>query len=142
VIEETPSVIVDDALRLTMGEAAVQAAKACRYVNAGTMEFLVDGSKNFYFLEMNTRLQVEHPVTEMRTGIDIVAQQIRIAMGEALDLKQEEIRFNGHALMPDLCGRPGNNFMPSTGTITTEAASGFGVREDRGIEGTGGLGVL
>lgn len=135
-IEETPSVIVDDSMRERMGETAVTAAKACGYENAGTIEFLIDKNRNFYFLEMNTRLQVEHPVTEFRTGIDLVAAQLRIAMGEKLPWTQSDIDFRGHALECRLCAEdPENNYLPSTGTIShLTPAMGFGVRDDRGIE--------
>ncbi len=97
-LEEAPSSFIDDELRQKMGELAVKAAKAVDYVNAGTIEFLVDKDKHYYFLEMNTRLQVEHPVTEMVTGVDIVSEQIRIARGRQLSYKQEDIHFNGHAI--------------------------------------------
>lgn len=135
-IEETPSVIVDDAIRARMGETAVAAAKACGYENAGTIEFLVDKDRNFYFLEMNTRLQVEHPITELRTGIDLVAAQVRIAMGEKLPWIQSDIEFRGHALECRICAEdPENNSLPSTGVIShLMPAVGFGVRDDRGIE--------
>ncbi|HTS00583.1 MAG TPA: biotin carboxylase N-terminal domain-containing protein, partial [Bacteroidota bacterium] len=98
VIEESPSVVVDDGMRSRMGETALRVARSCGYVNAGTVEFLVDRERNFYFLEMNTRLQVEHPVTELRTGLDLVALQIRIAAGEKLPLGQEDVAFRGHAI--------------------------------------------
>jgi len=142
-IEETPSVIVDDALRATMGETAVNAAKACAYHNAGTIEFLVDKNRNFYFLEMNTRLQVEHPITELRTGIDIVGAQLRIAMGEKLPWTQKDISFRGHAIECRICAEdPQNNYLPSTGIIShLKPAMGFGVREDRGIEEGGEISV-
>ncbi len=135
-IEETPSVIVDDAMRAKMGETAVAAAKACGYENAGTIEFLVDKNRNFYFLEMNTRLQVEHPITELRTGIDLVAAQVRIAMGEKLPWTQSDIEFRGHALECRICAEdPENNYLPSTGIIShLRPPMGFGVRDDRGIE--------
>ena len=90
-IEETPSTIVDDKLRTKMGNAAIKAAKAANYTSCGTIEFLVDKDKNFYFMEMNTRIQVEHPITEMRTGIDLVKEQIRIAAGEELKFKQKKL---------------------------------------------------
>jgi acetyl-CoA carboxylase biotin carboxylase subunit len=139
VIEESPSVILDEELRQRMGETAMMAARACNYHNAGTIEFLVDKDRNFYFLEMNTRLQVEHPVTEMRTGIDIVAAQLRIAMGEKLPFKQEDVRFRGHAIECRICAEDiSNNYLPSTGRVVhLRPAEGLGVRDDRGIE-TGG----
>ena len=135
-IEETPSVIVDEAMRAKMGATAVAAARACGYENAGTIEFLVDKNREFYFLEMNTRLQVEHPVTEFRTGIDLVAAQLRVAMGEKLPWGQSDIEFRGHALECRLCAEdPENNYLPSTGTIShLTPAMGFGVRDDRGVE--------
>ncbi len=143
VIEETPSIIVDDELRSRMGKMAVAAAKACKYENAGTIECLVDKERNFYFLEMNTRLQVEHPVTEMRTGIDIVHQQLRIAMGEQLSLTQDEVTFRGHAIECRIYAEdPFNDFLPSTGTIThLRPSQGFGIREDRGVDEGGEISV-
>jgi len=143
VIEETPSVIVDEAIRNRMGATAVMAAKACAYHNAGTIEFLVDKSRSFYFLEMNTRLQVEHPITEMRTRIDIVAQQLQIAAGGKLRFAQEDIRFRGHAIECRIYAEDGSNdFAPSTGSIThLKASQGSGIREDRGIEQGGEVSV-
>ena len=136
VVEESPSVVVDDDMRRRMGETAVMVARACRYENAGTVEFLVDPERNFYFLEMNTRLQVEHPVTELRTGLDLVALQIRIAAGEELPLSQEDVRFGGHAIEARICAEDTeNNFLPSTGKIThLRSPAGPGIREDRGVE--------
>jgi len=143
VVEETPSVIMDDVLRSEMGRTALRAAEACGYFNAGTVEFLVDESRNFYFLEMNTRLQVEHPVTEMRTGIDLVAEQIRIASGEPLVLKQPDVQFSGHAVECRVYAEDvRNNFLPSTGTILhLKPSEGFGVREDRGVEKGGEVSI-
>ena len=116
VVEEAPSPFVDDELRERMGKAAVDAAKSCNYHGAGTVEFLVDKDKNFYFLEMNTRLQVEHPVTEEITGLDLVAWQLIVASGEPLPLVQNEIELNGHAVEVRLYAEdPRNNFMPQTG---------------------------
>lgn len=113
-IEETPSTIVDDKLRNKMGNAAIKAAKAAGYTSCGTVEFLVDSDKNFYFMEMNTRIQVEHPITEMRTGIDLVKEQIRIAGGEELKFKQKDIEFKGHAIECRInAENPDKNFMPS-----------------------------
>ncbi len=134
-LEEAPSPAVGDELREAMGSVAVKAAKAVDYVNAGTIEFLLDKDENFYFLEMNTRLQVEHPITEMVTGIDIVKEQIRIARGRALSYKQEEVRFNGHAIECRINAEdPYNNFMPSTGRITHSLLpTGPGVRVDTGV---------
>jgi acetyl-CoA carboxylase, biotin carboxylase subunit len=135
VIEEAPSAVVGDDLRSRMGEAAVRLALSCGYVNAGTVEFLVDEDQNFYFLEMNTRLQVEHPVTEMVTGLDLVAMQLRVAMGEPLGVKQEEVRLRGHAVECRIYAEdPENNFFPSPGRITRLLQpSGPGVREDCGV---------
>ncbi len=119
VIEEAPSAVVTQKLREKMGEAAKKAAKAINYDNAGTVEFLVDKDLNFYFLEMNTRIQVEHPVTEMTTGVDLVQWQIKIAAGEELTLKQEDIKINGHAIECRIYAEdPDKNFMPSPGKIT------------------------
>ncbi len=134
-VEEAPSPFVDEELRRRMGEVAVQAARAVEYVNAGTIEFLVDKDKNFYFLEMNTRLQVEHPVTEMVTGIDIVKEQIRIARGRPLSYRQEDIELKGHAIECRINAEdPYNNFMPSTGHIThMNIPTGPGVRVDTGV---------
>jgi len=118
VMEESPCAVIDDNLRRRMGETAVQAAKAVHYENAGTIEFLLDKNKNFYFMEMNTRIQVEHPVTEMVTGIDLVKEQIRIAAGESLKISQEEIRLKGHAIECRINAEdPEKNFMPCPGTI-------------------------
>ena len=118
-----------------MGGVAVKAAKSVDYVNAGTIEFLLDKANNFFFLEMNTRLQVEHPVTEMVTGIDIVKEQIRIARGRTLTYRQEDVRFNGHAIECRINAEdPYNNFMPSTGKITHNLIpTGPGVRVDTGV---------
>lgn len=134
VIEEAPSVILDEKLRQKMGTAAVKAAQACGYQNAGTIEFMLDKDRNFYFLEMNTRLQVEHPVTEMITGLDLVKEQIRIAAGEPLGYKQSEVMFNGHAIECRIYAEDStNNFLPSTGKINfMSPPSGPGVREDSG----------
>lgn len=135
IIEETPSPAVDKALRAKMGEAAVAAAKASGYVNAGTVEFLLDKDKNFYFLEVNTRLQVEHPITEMITGIDLVRQQLLIASGEELNIKQDEIVGRGHAIECRVYAEdPENNFFPSPGRIVyMQEPSGPGVRNDCGV---------
>jgi len=143
VIEESPSVVMTEELRAAMGKTAVMAAKACSYVNAGTIEFLVDQQKNFYFLEMNTRLQVEHPVTELRTGLDLVALQIRIARGEPLPFRQEDVRFQGHAIECRICAEDvENNFFPSTGKIVhLRPPQGPGIRDDRGVEAGGEISV-
>jgi acetyl-CoA carboxylase biotin carboxylase subunit len=136
-IEESPSPFVDtdETMRRQMGEVAVRAAQAVGYTNAGTIEFLVDKHRNFYFLEMNTRLQVEHPVTETVTGIDIVKEQIRIARGRKLRYAQDDIRLNGVAIECRVTAEdPYNNFMPSTGTITRlTTPTGPGVRVDSGV---------
>jgi acetyl-CoA carboxylase biotin carboxylase subunit len=118
-----------------MGETAVRVAKAAGYTNAGTIEFLVDRQKNFYFLEMNTRLQVEHPVTEIVTGLDLVHLQIRIASGEKLAFTQQDVKLRGHAIECRIYAEdPDNNFFPSPGKITRLiAAAGPGVREDGGV---------
>ena len=135
VLEESPSVLVDDAMRRKMGEVAVRVAQAAGYTNAGTVEFLADQERNFYFLEMNTRLQVEHPVTEQVTGLDLVQLQIRIAAGEKLPFAQEEVQLRGHAIEVRIYAEdPDNQFFPSPGKIEKLAApSGPGIREDSGI---------
>jgi acetyl-CoA carboxylase biotin carboxylase subunit len=135
VIEEAPSAVVGEDLRRRMGEAAVRLALSAGYLNAGTVEFLVDAEQNFYFLEMNTRLQVEHPVTEMITGLDLVEMQLRVAMGEPLALRQEDVRLRGHAIECRIYAEdPENNFFPSPGLITRLVQPGGpGVREDCGV---------
>ena len=135
VIEEAPSTFVDPELRQKMGAAAVRAARAIGYNNAGTVEFLVDPQRNFYFLEMNTRIQVEHPVTEMTTGVDLVEWQLRIAAGEPLTLKQEDISINGHAIECRIYAEdPDKNFMPSPGKITRwQVPQLEGFRADVGV---------
>lgn len=136
VVEEAPSVVLDEKLRQEMGKAAVKVAKACDYVGAGTVEFLLDGDKNFYFLEMNTRLQVEHPVSELISGVDLVEQQIKVARGEKLSFTQEDLSIKGHALELRVYAEdPLNNFLPSVGTLNTyEIPEGEGVRVDDGYE--------
>ncbi|HEY6828956.1 MAG TPA: acetyl-CoA carboxylase biotin carboxylase subunit [Gemmatimonadaceae bacterium] len=135
-IEEAPSVAVSPELRRRMGETAVRAAKSAGYVNAGTCEFLLDRDGNFYFLEMNTRLQVEHPVTEFVTGIDLVQWQIRIAAGEAIPFRQEDIVPRGWAIECRITSEdPANGFLPSTGTVSyLRVPTGPGVRWDGGID--------
>jgi acetyl-CoA carboxylase, biotin carboxylase subunit len=135
VLEESPATAVTPAMRQRMGQSAVRAAQAAGYTNAGTMEFLVDSSENFYFLEMNTRLQVEHPVTELATGLDLVHLQIRIACGEMLPLEQHEVTTRGHALECRVYAEdPENNFFPSPGKIASlNEPSGPGIRLDSGI---------
>lgn len=132
VLEETPSPIMTPELRAKMGKAAVAAAKACGYTNAGTIEFLVDADKNFYFMEMNTRIQVEHPITEAVTGIDLVKQQILIANGEKLPFAQEDITIRGHAIECRInAENPALNFRPSPGQITAlHIPGGPGIRVD------------
>ncbi len=134
-IEEAPSAVVDEDLRKRMGEAAVRLAKSAGYTNAGTVEFLVDENRNFYFLEMNTRLQVEHPVTELVTGLDLVHLQIRIAQGEPLPFRQEDIHLRGHAIECRVYAEdPDNGFFPSPGKITRLLQPGGpGIREDSGV---------
>ncbi|MFW6080629.1 MAG: acetyl/propionyl/methylcrotonyl-CoA carboxylase subunit alpha [Desulfosalsimonas sp.] len=136
VIEEAPSPFVDENLREKMGKAAVDAARACRYLGAGTVEFMVDKDKNFYFLEMNTRLQVEHPVTEMITGLDLVAWQIDIAAGKEIPLTQEEIALSGHAMEARLYAEDARrSFLPQTGRVLAwKVPQRQGVRVDAGIE--------
>ena len=135
IIEETPSTAIDEKLRNKMGNAAVKAAKAAGYTSCGTVEFLVDKDKNFYFMEMNTRIQVEHPITEAITGIDIVKEQIRIAAGESLKFKQKDITFKGHSIECRInAENPSKNFMPCPGTITgLHLPGGNGIRIDTAI---------
>ncbi len=136
VVEEAPSAVLTPELRKKMGEAAVNAAKAAKYFNAGTIEFILDEDMSFYFLEMNTRLQVEHPVTEMITGLDLVKLQIKIAEGEKLPFKQEDLKIHGHAIEVRVCAEdPANNFLPDIGTLQTyRIPQGHGVRVDGGFE--------
>ena len=136
VVEEAPSPFVNPAMRQAMGEAAVNAAKSCNYVGAGTVEFLADSEGNFYFLEMNTRLQVEHPVTELITGLDLVAMQLRVAAGDKLSISQEDVTLTGHAMEVRLYAEdPGANFIPQTGLLNLwQPASGDGIRIDSGIK--------
>ena len=135
-VEEAPSALLTPDVRKAMGEAAVRVAKACHYVGAGTVEFLCDEHLNFYFLEMNTRLQVEHPVTEMITGLDLVREQIRIAAGEPLGYSQEDLSIRGHAIELRVCAEdPTNNFTPDIGQLKTyRRPQGYGVRVDDGME--------
>jgi len=136
VVEEAPSVVLTPEIRQAMGKAAVDVARACDYVGAGTVEFLLDADKNFYFLEMNTRLQVEHPVTELITGIDLVEQQIRIARNEKLAFTQDDLSITGHALELRVYAEdPLDNFAPSIGTLSTYTRpEGEGIRLDDGFE--------
>ena len=135
VVEEAPSAVLTPQLRAEMGEAAVKAAKSCGYVGAGTVEFIFDASGAFYFLEMNTRLQVEHPVTEEVTGLDLVEEQIRIARGEALRYRQEDLKLNGHAIELRVYAEDvTNNFVPDTGTLEVyRRPFGEGIRVDDGV---------
>lgn len=136
IIEETPSPALTPKLRDSMGKAAVAAAKTVGYTNAGTIEFMVDGKQNFYFMEMNTRLQVEHPITEATTGIDLVKWQLRIASGMPLTLKQSDITQRGHALECRIYAEdPSNGFLPSIGTLEkVEMPIGPNIRNDTGVE--------
>ncbi|MFM9946051.1 MAG: acetyl/propionyl/methylcrotonyl-CoA carboxylase subunit alpha [Bacteroidia bacterium] len=135
-VEEAPSAIVSPELRKRMGEAAVNVAKACNYTGAGTVEFLVDEKLDFYFLEMNTRLQVEHPVTEMITGLDLVKEQIRVAKGEKLGYDQKDLKINGHAMELRVCAEdPAEDFVPSIGKLTTyKKPQGENIRVDDCME--------
>ena len=137
VLEEAPCDVISPELRKRMGETAVKAAKAVGYENAGTIEFLLDKHKNFYFMEMNTRIQVEHPVTEMVTGMDLIKEQIRIAEGEPLSVSQEEVRIQGHAIECRInAENPAKNFMPCPGRIASvHIPGGNGVRVDTHIYG-------
>lgn len=136
VIEEAPSSVLTPELRARMGKCAVDVAKACNYSGAGTVEFLLDDQMNFYFLEMNTRLQVEHPVTEMITGLDLVKEQIKVARNEKLAFTQEDLKINGHSLEVRVCAEdPANNFLPDIGKLHVyKTPSGPGVRVDDGFE--------
>ena len=135
-VEEAPSAVLSDELRNAMGEAAVNVAKACNYSGAGTVEFLLDADHNFYFLEMNTRLQVEHPVTELITGIDLVEQQINVAAGNPLPFNQSDLRIQGHAIELRVCAEdPSNNFLPDIGLLKTyKVPKGNGIRVDDCVE--------
>ena len=137
VLEEAPCDVISPELRKRMGETAVKAAKAVGYENAGTIEFLLDKHKNFYFMEMNTRIQVEHPVTEMVTGMDLIKEQIRIAAGEPLSVSQEDVRIQGHAIECRInAENPAKNFMPCPGRIASvHIPGGNGVRVDTHIYG-------
>ncbi len=136
VVEEAPSSILTPALRKSMGEAAINVAKSCGYYGAGTVEFILDDQLNFYFLEMNTRLQVEHPVTEMITGIDLVKLQLNVAQGGKIPFKQEDLNMNGHAIEVRVYAEdPANNFLPDIGTLQTyKRPQGNGIRVDDGFE--------
>lgn len=136
VVEEAPSAVLTTEIRKAMGEAAIKVARACDYVGAGTVEFLLDEQKNFYFLEMNTRLQVEHPVSELISGIDLVEQQIKVARGEKLAFTQEDLKIKGHALEVRVYAEdPLADFIPSIGTLSTyKTPVGDGIRVDDGFE--------
>ena len=136
VIEEAPSSVLTPKMRKKMGEAAVNVARSCNYIGAGTVEFLVDNEMNFYFLEMNTRLQVEHPVTEFITGTDLVEQQIRVARGETLQIRQDELTINGHALELRVYAEDSlNNFLPNVGELERYVRpEGKNIRLDDGYE--------
>lgn len=138
VVEEAPSAVLTPEIRKAMGECAVNVAKSCNYIGAGTVEFILENNKDFYFLEMNTRLQVEHPVTEQITGVDLVKEQIKIARGEKLSFSQEELSINGHSIELRVYAEdPNNNFLPDIGTLQTyKVPQGIGVRVDDGfVEG-------
>jgi acetyl-CoA carboxylase biotin carboxylase subunit len=136
VVEEAPSAILTPELRAAMGKSACDVARSCNYSGAGTVEFLVDENRNYYFLEMNTRLQVEHPVSEMITGVDLVKEQIKVARGEKLSFTQDDLHINGHALEIRVYAEdPTNNFLPDIGKLTTyRRPMGPGVRVDDGFE--------
>ena len=136
VIEEAPSSVLTPEIRQKMGEAAVLVAKSCDYLGAGTVEFLYDENDNFYFLEMNTRLQVEHPVSELISGVDLVELQIKVARGEALTIKQEDLKINGHAMELRVYAEdPMNDFLPSVGHLDVyQLPIGNGIRVDNGFE--------
>lgn len=136
VIEEAPSSVLTPELREAMGKCAVDVARSCNYVGAGTVEFLLENNKDFYFLEMNTRLQVEHPVTEMISGIDLVKEQINIARGEKLSFTQDDVKINGHSFEVRIYAEdPMNNFLPDIGTLSTYVRpEGMGIRVDDGFE--------
>jgi acetyl-CoA carboxylase biotin carboxylase subunit len=136
VVEEAPSAVLTPEKRKEMGEAAIKVAKACDYLGAGTVEFLIDEHHNFYFLEMNTRLQVEHPVSELISGLDLVELQIRVARGEVLPIKQEDLQIKGHAMELRVYAEdPMNDFLPNVGTLTKyQLPVGEGIRVDNGIE--------
>lgn len=136
VVEEAPSSVLTPELRSKMGSSACDVARACNYVGAGTVEFLIDANLNYYFLEMNTRLQVEHPVTEMITGVDLVREQINIARGEAISFKQEELEIHGHSLELRVYAEdPSNDFLPDIGTLKRyKRPEGAGIRVDDGFE--------
>ncbi len=134
-VEEAPAAWMDEELRQKMAAAALNVARAAKYTGAGTVEFLVDGQRNFYFLEMNARIQVEHPVTEMITGVDIVEEQLRVADGQSLSYRQEDVAIRGHAIELRVCAEdPANNFLPDVGTLELfRPPRGKGIRVDAGV---------
>lgn len=134
-VEETPSPVVDDKLRREVGRVAIEAVKAAQYRNVGTVEFLLDKDRNFYFMEVNTRIQVEHPITEMVTGIDLIKEQIRLAAGHPLSIRQQDVVLTGHSLECRINAEDPEKFTPSPGTITKYSPpGGFGVRVDSAME--------
>jgi acetyl-CoA carboxylase biotin carboxylase subunit len=134
-VEETPSPVVDDKLRREIGRVAVEAVKAAHYRNVGTVEFLLDKDRQFYFMEVNTRIQVEHPITEMVTGIDLIKEQIRLAAGHPLSLRQQDVTLTGHSLECRINAEDPEKFTPSPGTITKYSPpGGFGIRVDSAME--------
>lgn len=134
-VEETPSPVVDDKLRREIGRVAVEAVKAAHYRNVGTVEFLLDKDRNFYFMEVNTRIQVEHPITEMVTGIDLIKEQIRLAAGHALSIRQQDVVLTGHSMECRINAEDPEKFTPSPGVITKYSPpGGFGVRVDSAME--------
>jgi len=134
-VEETPSPAIDDKLRREIGRVAVEAVKAVHYRNAGTVEFLLDKEKNFFFMEVNTRIQVEHPITEMVTGVDLIKEQIRLAAGHALSIRQQDVVLNGHSIECRINAEDPEKFTPSPGKIVKYSApGGFGVRVDSAME--------
>ena len=143
VVEEAPSALLDDKLRDEMGKCAIEVAKSCDYVGAGTVEFLVDESRNFYFLEMNTRLQVEHPVTECITGVDLVREQIRIAEGHPISFSQEDLKITGHSVeLRVYAENTGEGFLPDTGVLKRYSPPvGPGIRVDDGVEEGGEVSI-
>lgn len=134
-VEETPSPAVDDKLRREIGRVAVEAVKAVQYRNVGTVEFLLDKERNFFFMEVNTRIQVEHPITEMVTGIDLIKEQIRLAAGYPLSIRQQDVTMNGHSMECRINAEDPEKFIPCPGQITKYSVpGGFGVRVDSAME--------
>lgn len=134
-VEETPSPVIDDKLRREIGRVAVEAVKAAHYRNVGTVEFLLDKDRQFYFMEVNTRIQVEHPITEMVTGVDLIKEQIRLAAGQPLSIRQQDVVLTGHSLECRINAEDPEKFTPSPGTITKYSPpGGFGVRVDSAME--------